>query len=69
MKKCRKKSGGEVDVSQIESNRRREAELAKLRRDLEEQTLNHEIQLAAMRKKQVRRRLPIGSRNAKMSHI
>lgn len=32
-------------------NKKREAELAKLRRDLEEANLNHETQLGALRKK------------------
>ena len=32
-------------------NKKREAEMAKLRRDLEEANMNHENQLAALRKK------------------
>ena len=38
--------------AQIEISKRREAEMAKLRRDLEEASLNHESTLANIRKKQ-----------------
>jgi len=37
---------------QLEANKRREAELQKLRRDLEESHAQNEAQVAAMRKKQ-----------------
>lgn len=42
---------GGTTAAQIEINKKREAELAKLRRDLEENNLNHETQLGALRKK------------------
>ncbi|MFH4973999.1 hypothetical protein AB6A40_000708 [Gnathostoma spinigerum] len=42
---------GGATAAQVEINKKREAELAKLRRDLEEANMNHENQLAAMRKK------------------
>merc|ERR1739848_266208 len=38
--------------AQIEVSKRREAEMAKLRRDLEEASLNHESTLSNIRKKQ-----------------
>lgn len=37
---------------QIELNKKREQELLKLRRDLEESTLQHEAQVSSLRKKQ-----------------
>ncbi len=43
-------SGG-ATAAQVELNKKREAELAKLRRDLEEAGMNHENQLGALRKK------------------
>ncbi|KAK0404980.1 hypothetical protein QR680_017737 [Steinernema hermaphroditum] len=42
---------GGATAAQVELNKKREAELAKLRRDLEEANMNHENQLAALRKK------------------
>ncbi|VDM97049.1 unnamed protein product, partial [Thelazia callipaeda] len=42
---------GGVTAAQLEVNKKREAELAKLRRDLEEANMNHENQLATIRKK------------------
>lgn len=39
-------------IFQVELNRKREAELAKLRRDLEEQSLQNEATVSALRKKQ-----------------
>lgn len=36
---------------QVELNKRREQELIKLRRDLEENTMNHESQVTILRKK------------------
>ena len=36
---------------QVELNKRREAELQKVKRDLEDQQLHHEQQIAALRKK------------------
>ena len=36
----------------MELNKKREQELLKLRRDLEEQALQHEAQISALRKKQ-----------------
>ncbi|KAL7637326.1 UNVERIFIED_CONTAM: hypothetical protein RMT77_012051 [Armadillidium vulgare] len=42
---------GGATAAQIELNKKREAELAKLRRDLEEQTIQHEAALASLRKK------------------
>lgn len=42
---------GGATAAQLEMNKKREAELAKLRRDLEEANMNHEGQLAALRKK------------------
>lgn len=42
---------GGATQAQIELNKKREAEMAKLRRDLEEANMNHETQLAALRKK------------------
>ena len=43
---------GGATSAQIELNKKREQELIKLRRDLEEQTLQSESQIAALRKKQ-----------------
>lgn len=43
---------GGATSAQIELNKKREQELLKLRRDLEEQSLQHESQVAALRKKQ-----------------
>ena len=43
---------GGATAAQIELNKKREQELLKLRRDLEEQTLQHEAQISALRKKQ-----------------
>ena len=42
---------GGATAAQVEINKKREAELAKLRRDLEEANMNHESQLGALRKK------------------
>lgn len=42
---------GGMTAAQIDLNKKREAELAKLRRDLEESNLNHESQLNGLRKK------------------
>lgn len=42
---------GGATQAQTEINKKREAELAKLRRDLEEANMNHEGQLAGLRKK------------------
>uniref|UniRef100_A0A0N5B084 Myosin motor domain-containing protein n=1 Tax=Syphacia muris TaxID=451379 RepID=A0A0N5B084_9BILA len=42
---------GGATAAQIEINKRREAEMAKLKRDLEENSLNHETIVAALRKK------------------
>lgn len=42
---------GGATHAQIEMNKKREADLAKLRRDMEEANINHETQLAALRKK------------------
>lgn len=42
---------GGATSSQIELNKRREAELSKLRRDLEESNLQHEQAMSALRKK------------------
>ncbi|CAO4363549.1 unnamed protein product [Caenorhabditis nigoni] len=42
---------GGATAAQVEVNKKREAELAKLRRDLEEANMNHENQLAGLRKK------------------
>ncbi|KAI1711889.1 myosin head (motor domain) domain-containing protein [Ditylenchus destructor] len=42
---------GGATAAQLEVNKKREAELAKLRRDLEEANLNHETQLGGLRKK------------------
>ena len=44
-------AGGATSL-QIEMNKKREAEFQKLRRDLEESTLQHEATSAALRKKQ-----------------
>ena len=38
-------------MAQVELNKKREQELLKLRRDLEETTLQHEAQVATLRKK------------------
>ena len=43
---------GGATSAQIELNKKREQELLKLRRDLEEQSLQHESQVASLRKKQ-----------------
>ncbi|VDM65006.1 unnamed protein product [Strongylus vulgaris] len=42
---------GGATAAQVELNKKREAELAKLRRDLEEANMNHENQLGGLRKK------------------
>merc|ERR1711915_216160 len=42
---------GNATASQVELNKKREAELAKLRRDLEESNIQHEAALASLRKK------------------
>ncbi|EPB73264.1 myosin head [Ancylostoma ceylanicum] len=42
---------GGATAAQLEANKKREAELAKLRRDQEEANLNHETALASLRKK------------------
>ncbi|KAK5974009.1 Myosin heavy chain [Trichostrongylus colubriformis] len=42
---------GGATAAQLEANKKREAELAKLRRDQEESNLNHETALASLRKK------------------
>ena len=43
---------GGATAAQIELNKKREQELLKLRRDLDEQTLQSEAQIASLRKKQ-----------------
>ncbi|XP_061079385.1 myosin-1B-like isoform X2 [Conger conger] len=48
----RLEEAGGATASQIEMNKKREAEFLKLRRDLEESTLQHEATAAALRKKQ-----------------
>lgn len=42
---------GGATSAQVELNKKREQELLKLRRDLEEQSLQHESQVSALRKK------------------
>ncbi|OZC08600.1 hypothetical protein X798_04403 [Onchocerca flexuosa] len=42
---------GGATAAQIEINKKREAEMAKLKRDLEENNMNHELQISALRKK------------------
>lgn len=42
---------GGATAAQIDLNKKREQELLKLRRDLEEQSLQHESQIATLRKK------------------
>ncbi|CAI5453365.1 unnamed protein product [Caenorhabditis angaria] len=42
---------GGYTVAQQEANKKREAEIAKLRRDVEENSLNHETAMAALRKR------------------
>ncbi|CAF91435.1 unnamed protein product, partial [Tetraodon nigroviridis] len=48
----RLEEAGGATTAQIEMNKKREAEFLKLRRDLEEATLQHEATAAALRKKQ-----------------
>uniref|UniRef100_A0A8C9XSH4 Myosin motor domain-containing protein n=1 Tax=Sander lucioperca TaxID=283035 RepID=A0A8C9XSH4_SANLU len=48
----RLEEAGGATATQIEMNKKREAEFQKLRRDLEESTLQHEATAAALRKKQ-----------------
>ncbi|MEQ2199191.1 hypothetical protein XENOCAPTIV_027127, partial [Xenoophorus captivus] len=48
----RLEEAGGATAAQIEMNKKREAEFQKLRRDLEEATLQHESTAAALRKKQ-----------------
>ena len=48
----RLEEAGGATSAQIEMNKKREAEFQKLRRDLEESTLQHEATAAALRKKQ-----------------
>uniref|UniRef100_A0A673BW76 Myosin motor domain-containing protein n=1 Tax=Sphaeramia orbicularis TaxID=375764 RepID=A0A673BW76_9TELE len=48
----RLEEAGGATAAQIEMNKKREAEFQKLRRDLEESTLQHESTAAALRKKQ-----------------
>merc|ERR1711936_1344034 len=43
---------GGATAAQVELNKRRESEMAKLRRDLEESNLAHESTISALRKKQ-----------------
>lgn len=47
----RLEEAGGATSAQIELNKKREAELAKLRRDLEEANIQHESTLANLRKK------------------
>ncbi|MFH4977395.1 hypothetical protein AB6A40_004104 [Gnathostoma spinigerum] len=42
---------GGATAAQIEINKKREAQMAKLKRDLEESSMNHDIAIATMRKK------------------
>ncbi len=42
---------GGATSAQLDLNKKREAELAKLRRDMEEANMNHEAQMGALRKK------------------
>lgn len=48
----RLEEAGGASVVQVEMNKKREAEFHKMRRDLEEATLQHESVVAALRKKQ-----------------
>ena len=48
----RLEEAGGATAAQIEMNKKREAEFQKLRRDLEESTLQHEATASALRKKQ-----------------
>ncbi|XP_076000474.1 myosin heavy chain, fast skeletal muscle-like [Genypterus blacodes] len=48
----RLEEAGGATAAQIEVNKKRESDFAKLRRDLEESTLHHEATAAALRKKQ-----------------
>lgn len=48
----RLEEAGGSTAAQIEMNKKREAEFQKIRRDLEESTLQHESMAAALRKKQ-----------------
>lgn len=41
-----------MQIFQVELNKKREQELLKLRKDLEESTLQHEAQISSLRKKQ-----------------
>lgn len=43
---------GGATSAQVELNKKREQELLKLRRDLEESTMQHEAQVSTLRKKQ-----------------
>jgi hypothetical protein len=47
----RLEEAGGATTTQVEMNKKREAELAKLRRDLEEANLQHEATSAQLRKK------------------
>lgn len=47
----RLEEAGGATSAQIELNKRREAEMAKLRRDLEEANIQHEQAMSALRKK------------------
>lgn len=47
----RLEEAGGATSAQIELNKKREAELSKLRRDLEEANIQHEATLASLRKK------------------
>lgn len=47
----RLEEAGGATSAQIELNKRREAEMAKLRRDLEEANIQHEQSMSALRKK------------------
>jgi myosin heavy chain 6/7 len=47
----RLEEAGGATSSQIEMNKRREAEMSKLRRDLEESNIQHEQSLSNLRKK------------------
>ncbi|XP_053564558.1 myosin-4-like [Bombina bombina] len=60
---------GGASAVQIEMNKKREAEFFKMRRDLEESTLQHEVLLAGLRKKQADSMAELGEQVENLQRI
>ncbi|KAL7843774.1 hypothetical protein AOLI_G00252860 [Acnodon oligacanthus] len=65
----RLEEAGGATAAQIEMNKKREAEFQKLRRDLEESTLQHEATAAALRKKQADSVAELGEQIYKLQRV